>query len=49
MPLFFAFKANEGTTDRTLQIGGLHVCGVHLAPAPVFSAISQEDVAVLIF
>jgi len=49
VPLFLAFKAHEGATDRTLQLGGLHVCGVHLALAPVFSAISQKDVVVLIF
>jgi hypothetical protein len=49
MPVFLALKAHECVADRTLQLGGLHVWGVHLSLAPVFTAVSQKDVVVLVF
>jgi len=49
MPVLFALKAHECVADRTLQLGGLHVLGVHLALTPVFSAVPQKDVVVLVF
>jgi hypothetical protein len=40
MPLFLALKAHERVADGTLQLGGLNVCGKHLALASVLSAVS---------
>ena len=49
MPFFLTFKAHKYATDRTFQLGGLHVLGVHLAFTPVLWTVSEKYVVVLIF